>query len=109
MRSITRLETPAEVTNQLETRGHLMAFMVIDQSKVSSCPYMSRQWLTKHSIVNLRRERVTVVILCVYVCYQFKYYVARLQVEKGPIRLLLVCLTNETCGFRHQRLIQKLW
>ena len=40
MRLITRLETPAEVTNQLETCGHLTPcngiHIVIDQSKPSS-------------------------------------------------------------------------
>ena len=57
MRLITRLETPAEVTNQLETCGHLTPCNGIHgniyQSKASSCPYMSRQWLAIHKIVSL--------------------------------------------------------
>ena len=41
MRLITRLETPAEVTNQLETCGHLtpcngIHIVIADQSKPSS-------------------------------------------------------------------------
>ena len=36
MRLITRLETPAEVTNQLETCGLVMVFILIDQSKPGS-------------------------------------------------------------------------
>ena len=77
-----------------------MAFMVIDQSKASSYPYISRQWLAIHKIVlaanytrSINHTKSGNIVNTVFECFHFLCgIVPKLMVIFEPS---LICNTGE--------------